>query len=267
MGEVVHRVVGSPWAPRVVRDGEVLLVEIGVDFNRGYDIREFRFPITVEQFDVLRGNLVRHLLLWRVLEDLCLAAGRSGGGAAPGTVAVQRAIGVVLGGSEDEVEAYFAREGVGWRQLIAHGARPELLNEGKLFAAFEAGARAIGDQDLVWEYDANRDRARRGVTLGPLDTALLKYTGRYLHGGTVPRRVPGAVEPEQLPAVLAVVAKAEATCADVPDSASSAVFAAAVEAALAAHEPALAVDAVATVSFLVFAEAAARHRAAERGRG
>ncbi|CAM5392404.1 hypothetical protein SMICM304S_04232 [Streptomyces microflavus] len=54
------------------------------------------------------------------------------------------------------------------------------------------------------EYHANRRRAERGTVLGPLDAAVLKYTGQYLHGATVPRRMPDAVEPVLLPEVMRV---------------------------------------------------------------
>lgn len=262
MAEIVYRLPGTPWAPRVVRADTELWLQIGVDFNRGYDIREFRFPITRAHLDVIRDDLARHLLLWCAIEQLCLTAGRDGRTAEPDGEQARRAIDIVLSGQEAEVEAYFAREGTSTRNLVAHGARPELLRAGKLFAALGDDPSPTGNQDLVWEDDANRDRARRGVRLGPLDTALLRYTGRYLHGGKVPTREPDAVDPAQLTAVLAVVATAEAACSGVPDSASSKAFAAKVEAALHLHHPGLATDAVDTVSFLMFAEAAARHRAA-----
>ncbi|NEE27738.1 CchlT, partial [Streptomyces sp. SID7982] len=59
----------------------------------------------------------------------------------------------------------------------------------------------------------NRRRAERGVVLGPLDTALLKYTGQYLHGATIPKRMPDAVDPALLPEVMRVLATAERACA------------------------------------------------------
>lgn len=63
------------------------------------------------------------------------------------------------------------------------------------------------------EYRADRRRAERGAVLGPLDAAILRYTGRYLHGATVPRRMPDAVDPVLLPGVMRVIATAEQACA------------------------------------------------------
>jgi hypothetical protein len=260
MSEIVYRLPNTPWAPRVIRDAAELRIEIGVDFDRGYDIREFHFPITQAHLDVIRNNLTRHLLLWCVIEQLCLAAGREPTTVKPNENKAQRAIDIVLTSPEAEVEAYFVREQISTRTLIAHGAQPELLNAGKLFAALGESPNPTGNPNLVWEHDANRDRARRGVHLNPLDTALLKYTGRYLHGGKVPTRDPDAVDPAQLTAVLAVIATAETACSALPDSAHSTAFAANVRAALHTHHPGLTTDAIDTVSFLMYAEAADRHR-------
>lgn len=52
-------------------------------------------------------------------------------------------------------------------------------------------------------------RARRGVTLTPLDAAVLRYTGQYVHGSTLPRRIPEAVPDALLPEVMQVIATAE----------------------------------------------------------
>lgn len=113
------------------------------------------------------------------------------------------------------------------------------------------------------EYDANRRRAERGTVLGPLDAALLRYTGQYLHGATVPRRMPGAVDPALLPAVMQVIATAEQACAGMPigrdprrgkratDKRDWERMAATVDAAVRCAHPGLVDDAVRTVSFLM----------------
>lgn len=211
--QVIYRLPNTPWAPRVVKDEDGLKIEIGVDFNRGYDIREFLFPITDKHLEVIRTSLARHLLLWCVLEQLCERAGVKDRNGKPNKKEARAAIDCILLGSESEIEEYFTHEQVPTRMLIAHGANAKKLEEGKLFSALEDGVTATGNWDLVWEYEINRDRARRGVHLSAFDVTLLKYLNRYLHMGALPSRRPDAVDTALLPDVLEVIGVAERACA------------------------------------------------------
>ena len=80
---VVHALAGDPWVPRVVREGDQLHLVMGVDFNRGYDIREFRFTVSEVHLAALRASLVRHLVLWCVLMPMAEHAGRGSGSGRP----------------------------------------------------------------------------------------------------------------------------------------------------------------------------------------
>ncbi len=259
MAETVYRLSDEPWAPWVVREGDELQIQLGVDFNRGYDIREFFFAITQAHLDVLRNDLPRHLILWCALEAMCEHAGRGDKRGKPNKRRARQAIDVVLLGSPPEVEAYVAREEIPTRRLIAHGADPDLLEAGRLFQALGPEPGAAGKWALVWEHDADRDRARRGITLGPMDTALLRYTNRYLHGTTLASRRPADVEPARLDAVEALIAAAEAACAGLPGSAPTSEYAARVEPVLRAVHPDLTDQAVTAVSSLICTEAPRRH--------
>ncbi len=122
------------------------------------------------------------------------------------------------------------------------------------------------------EYRADRRRTERGVVLGPLDAAILKYTGQYLHGSTVPRRIPDAVGPALLPEVMRVIATAEQACAGMrigrdprrrkraTDKRDWDRLTTAVDAAVRRAHPGLVEDAVRTVSFLMCSEASDRSR-------
>lgn len=122
------------------------------------------------------------------------------------------------------------------------------------------------------EYHADRRRAERGAVIGPPDAAILRYTGQYLHGATVPRRMPDAVAPALLPEVMRVIATAERACAGMrigrdPRRGKRATdrrdwdrMATTVDAAVRRAHPELADDAVRTVSFLMCSEAADRSR-------
>ncbi len=48
-----------------------------------------------------------------------------------------------------------------------------------------------------------------------IDTAVLKYTGQYLHTGGKPQRNPDTVDPELLPQVLEIITTAEQACAGI----------------------------------------------------
>lgn len=269
---IVYRLPSTPWAPRVVKDGDELMIVIGVDFNRGYDIREFLFPIIGTHLEVIRADLARHLLLWCVLEQLCERAGTGDRDGKPNKAKARAAIDCVLLGSELEIEKYFTHEQVPTRMLIAHGANPQKLEEGELFAALEGGVTAEGNWDLVWEYEINRDRARRGVHLSAFDVILLKYLNKYLHMGALPSRRPEAIDPSELPAVLKVIETAEQACAGMelpidkqyPDPERTKRWneiEAAVDDALKSVYPELSSDTVGAISFLMCSEASDRARA------
>ncbi|GAA1298686.1 hypothetical protein GCM10009634_55440 [Saccharothrix xinjiangensis] len=212
--------------------------------------------------------------MWSALLPLCTAAGTRGPLDERAAVAL---LDPILLGAPEDVESLFRDIAWNRRQLVAQGADVELLKRGEVFAALRP-ATAESDWRRVQEHDADRDRARRGVRLTPLDAALLKYTGRYLHGGRVPTREPGAVDPALLPEVMRVIATAERACAGVrlsPDRGGGRNapkgdrewqrIEEEVDRAVRRAHPHLVDDAVRTVSFLMCSEAAARARAS-RGR-
>ena len=92
MRDVVYAVEERGWLPTVIREGDQLQLVMGIDVNRGYDIREFQFPITEQHLDVPRASLSRHLILWCMLAPLAEKAGTGdrhgvdrGGSPVPGT--------------------------------------------------------------------------------------------------------------------------------------------------------------------------------------
>ncbi|MFD7656411.1 DUF6357 family protein [Actinosynnema sp. NPDC059797] len=257
------------WIPRVVRADGGLRLQLGAGADANHDPRTFTVPVTAAHLRVIRDDLTRHLLLWSALLPLCTAAGTRGPLDERAAVAL---LDPILLGAPEEVEALF--RDIAWdrRQLVAQGADVELLERGEVFAALRS-ATEKSDWRRVHEYDADRDRARRGVRLTPLDAALLEYTGRYLHGGKRPTREPDAVDPALLPEVMRVIATAERACAGVrlspgprgdrntPENSGWRRIEEEVERAVRRAHPGLADDAVRTVSFLMCSEAAARPRA------
>lgn len=273
--DIIYWLPDTPWAPRVVRIQDELNIEIGIDFNRGYDIREFLFSITEEHLEVIRTNLIRHLLLWCVLEQLCLKAGMHNRQDKPNKKKTQEVINLVLLGTEPGIEKYFIAEQVPTRMLIAHGANAHKLEEGKIFTAFEDGVTSTGNWDLVWEYEINHDRARRGVHLSAFDVVMLKYLNKYLHMGTLPSRRPDAINPSELPEVLKVIEVAERACDGIelpadkqyPDpewSAGWRTIEEAVRRGLSREYPDLSEDTVNAICFLMGSEAADRVRRAAK---
>ncbi|ROP37169.1 DUF6357 family protein [Saccharothrix texasensis] len=257
------------WIPQVIRvDGELEL-RLGAGADANHDPRTFHVPLSEAHLDVIRGDLTRHLLLWSAILPLCTAAGTRGPLDERAAVAL---LDPVLFGTPDDVESLF--RDIPWdkRQLIAHGADVGMLDRGQVLAALRS-ATEQSDWRRVHTYDADRDRARRGVRLTPLDAALLKYTGRYLHGGRIPTREPDAVDPDLLPEVMRVIATAEQACAGMgisPDRRAGRNHSnkdsewtrmeRAVDHAVRRAYPDLVDDAVRTVSFLMCSEAAARAR-------
>ncbi|GHH27707.1 DUF6357 family protein [Lentzea cavernae] len=246
------------WIPRVVRaDGELRL-RLGAGADANHDPRTFTFPISEAHFAVISEDLTRHLLLWSAVLPLCEAAGTRGPLDERAAVAL---LDPVLLGTPEDVESLFRTVPWDRRQLIAQGADIGLLERGEIFAALRS-ATTKSDWHRVQRHDADRDRARRGVQLSPLDAALLEYTGRYVHGGKRPAREPGAVDPALLPEVMRVVATAEQACAGLDLSPGWRQVEKTVEDAVRRAYPDLVDDAVRTVSFLMCSEAAARARTA-----
>jgi hypothetical protein len=258
----------SGWIPNVIsEDGELRLM-LGAGADANHEPRTFTFPIGQAHLAVIREDLARHLLLWSAVLPLCEAAGTRGLLDEDAAVAL---LDPVLLASPADVDALFGRIRWDRSRLIAHGADTDLLERGQVCAAMRA-ATETPDEKRAQRYHANRRRAQRGVVLGPLDAAILKYTGQYLHGATKPRRMPEAVDSALLPEVMQVIATAEQACAGMrigldPRRGNRATdkrdwdrMAAAVDAAVRRANPALVDDAVRTVSFLMCSEAADRTR-------
>ncbi|HEY1176843.1 MAG TPA: DUF6357 family protein, partial [Phytomonospora sp.] len=256
------------WLPRVLREGEGLRLEVVGGADALHDPRTFSVPIGEEHLAVLRADLARHLILTCALNPLCHAAGIRG----PLDVdAAAALLDPILLARPDEVDAFLRRTKWERGQLVAHGADIALLDSGRVVASMRA-ATETSDWKRAQENDADRRRAQRGVTLSPLDTAILKFTGQYVHGSTIPRRDPKAVDPALLPDVLRVIATAERASDGMSiardprrgkhgtDKQDWKRMEAAVDAALRDVRPALADDAVRTVRFLMCSEAASRAR-------
>ncbi|MFE7459216.1 DUF6357 family protein [Streptomyces sp. NPDC057554] len=258
----------SGWIPNVIREDGELKLMLGAGADANHEPRTFTFPIGEAHLTVIQEDLARHLLLWSAVLPLCDAAGTRGRLDEEAAVAL---LDPVLLSAPEDVDALFRRIPWDRARLVAHGADTRLLERGQVCAALRA-ATETSDGKRAQEDHAHRRRAERGVVLGPLDTALLKYTGQYLHGAAVPKRIPGAVDPALLPEVVRVIATAEQACAGMrigrdPRRGKRATdkrdwdrMAKAVETAVRRARPGLAEDAVRTVSFLMCSEAAERAR-------
>ncbi|WP_405817546.1 DUF6357 family protein [Streptomyces sp. NBC_00838] len=260
----------SGWIPKVVReDGELKLV-LGAGADANHEPRTFTLSIGEAHLAVIREDLARHLLLWSAVLPLCDAAGTRG---RLDENAAGALLDPILLSTPADVDALFRRIRWDKRRLIAHGADIDLLERGQVCAAMRA-ATETSDEKRGQEYHANRRRAERGTVLGPLDAAILKYTGQYLHGATIPRRTPDAVDPALLPEVMRVIASAEQACAGMrighdPRRGKRATdkrdwdrMGTTVDAAVRGAHPELVDDAVRTVSFLMCSEAADRSKGA-----
>ncbi|MEU1494192.1 DUF6357 family protein [Streptomyces sp. NPDC005776] len=258
----------SGWIPKVAsEDGELKLM-LGAGADANHEPRTFIFPIGEAHLAVIRKDLARHLLLWSAVLPLCDAAGTRGRLDENAAVAL---LDPILLSAPADVDALFGRIRWDRGRLIAHGADIDLLQRGQVCAAMRA-ATETSNGKRAQEYHAEHRRAERGAVLGPLDAAVLKYTGQYLHGATTPRRMPEAVDPALLPEVMRVIATAEQACAGTrisrdPRRGKRATdkrdwdrMATTVDAAVRRAHPALAEDAVRTVSFLMCSEAADRSR-------
>ncbi|MEE1732766.1 DUF6357 family protein [Streptomyces sp. BE282] len=258
----------SGWIPNVIREDGELKLMLGAGADANHDPRTFTFPIGEAHLAVIQEDLARHLLLWSAVLPLCDAAGTKGSLDENAAVAL---LDPILLSAPVDVDAFF--RSIRWDRgrLIAHGADIDLLERGQVCAAMRA-ATETSDGKRAQEYHANRRRAERGTVLGPLDAAVLKYTGQYLHGATIPRRMPDAVDPALLPEVMRVIATAEQACAGMrisrdprrgkraTDKRDWDLMATAVDAAVRRAHPGLVDDAVRTVSFLMCSEAAGRSR-------
>jgi len=270
MNEIVYtRNLG--WMPYVTRKDGALSLEFGAGANANHEPRTFNVPISNAHLEVIQSDFTRHLLLWSALLPLADAAGTRDLLDERAAIAL---LDPILFGSETEVETLL--KSITWydRHLIAHHADPALLALGKVFAA-AASLTAESNPQLVREYDAHR----RHLFISPLDEAVLRYTNQYLYGGGLPSRNPDSVNAELLPQVLEIIATAEQACAgmELPvdygtdykihhkrDKEEWNKMKDIVEHAVRSAYPALHSDAVATVSFLMCAEAAKRARAARK---
>ncbi|MEW1756856.1 DUF6357 family protein [Streptomyces cyaneofuscatus] len=260
----------SGWIPNVIREDGELKLMLGAGADANHDPRTFTFPIGEAHLAVIQEDLARHLLLWSAVLPLCDAAGTRGSLDENAAVAL---LDPILLSAPADVDALFRRIPWDRGRLIAHGAGIDLLERGQVCAALRT-ATETSDGKRAQEYRANRRRAERGTVLGPLDAAILRYTGQYLHGSTLPKRTPDAVDAALLPEVVRVVATAEQACAGMrigrdPRRGKRATdkrdwdrMAAAVETAVRRAHAGLADDAVRSVSFLMCSEAADRSKAA-----
>ncbi|RPK65555.1 hypothetical protein EES43_07475 [Streptomyces sp. ADI96-02] len=258
----------SGWIPNVIREDGELRLMLGAGADANHAPRTFTFSISEAHLAVIREELARHLLLWSAALPLCDAAGTRGRLDEDAAVAL---LDPILLAAPADVDALFRRIRWDRSRLIAHGADIGLLERGQVCAAMRAATEASNGK-RAQEYHADRRRAERGAVLGPLDAAILRYTGQYLHGATVPRRMPDAVDPALLPDVIRVVATAEQACAGMrigrdPRRGNRATdrrdwdrMETTVEAAVRRAHPQLVDDAVRTVGVLMCSEAADRSR-------
>lgn len=258
----------SGWIPNVIREDGELKLTLGAGADSNHEPRTFTFPIREAHLAVIREDLARHLLLWSAVLPLCDDAGTRD---RLDETAAAALLDPILLAAPSDVDALFGHIRWDRGRLIAHGADIDLLESGRVCAAMRT-ATETSDNGRAQEDHAARRRAGRGVVLGPLDAAILRYTGQYLHGATIPRRTPDAVDPTLLPAVMRVIATAEGACAGMrigldprrgkraTDKSDWDRMATTVDAAVRRAHPELVDDAVRTVSFLMCSEATDRSR-------
>ncbi|QEU70583.1 CchlT [Streptomyces nitrosporeus] len=258
----------SGWGVEVIREGGELRLMLGGGADANHEPRTFTFPIGEAHLSVIREDLARHLLLWSAVLPLCDAAGTRGRLDENAAVAL---LDPILLSPPADVDTLFRHIRWDRGRLIAHGADIGLLERGQVCAAMR-GATEASDGKRAQEYHADRRRAVRGVVLAPLDAAVLRYTGQYLHGATIPGRIPDAVDPALLPEVMRVIATAEQACAGMrigldprrgkraTDKRAWERMAATAGTAVRRAYPDLVDDAVRTVGFLICSEAAGRSR-------
>ncbi|MER7732161.1 DUF6357 family protein [Streptomyces erythrochromogenes] len=259
---------GSGWIPNVIHEDGGLKLMLGAGADANHDPRTFTFPIGEAHLAVIRTDLGRHLLLWSAVLPLCDDAGTGGPLDEDAAVAL---LDPVLLSPPADVDSLFRHIRWDRSRLVAHGADIGLLQRGQVCAAMRSATQTPNEK-RAQEHRADRRRAERGTVLGPLDAALLRFTGQYAHGSTVPRRLPDAVDAALLPEVMRVIATAEQACAGMrigldprrgrraTDKQAWDTMATAVDTAVRRAHPRLADDAVRTVSFLMCSEAAAQAR-------
>ncbi|MFI8360283.1 DUF6357 family protein [Streptomyces sp. NPDC085612] len=259
---------GIGWIPNVIREDGELKLMLGAGADANHDPRTFTFPIGEAHLAVIRTDLARHLLLWSAVLPLCDDAGTRGPLDEDAAVAL---LDPILLAPPADVDSFFRHTRWDRSRLVAHGADTGLLGRGRILAAMRS-ATETSDGKRAQEDRADRRRAERGVVLGPLDAAVLRFTGQYAHGASVPKRLPGAVDAALLPRVMRVIATVEQACAGMrigldprrgrraTDKSDWDRMAAAVDAAVRRAHPGLADDAVRTVGFLMCSEAAQRSR-------
>ncbi len=258
----------SGWLPDVISEDGGLKLMLGAGADANHEPRTFTFPIEEAHLAVIREDLSRHLLLWSAVLPLCDAAGTAGRLDESAAVAL---LDPVLLSSPADVDALFRRIRWDRSRLVAHGADIDALERGQVCAAMRS-ATVTSNEERAQEHLADRRRAERGAVHGPLDAAILRYTGQYAHGATVPRRMPGAVDTALLQEVMRVIATAERACAGMrigmdPRRGQRATdkrdwdrVATTVGSAVRRAYPGLGDDAVRTVSFLMCSETADRSR-------
>ncbi|MFE2231954.1 DUF6357 family protein [Streptomyces sp. NPDC059442] len=258
----------SGWIPTVISEDGRLKLMLGAGADANHEPRTFTFPIKEAHLAVIREDLPRHLLLWSAVLPLCDAAGTAGRLDEDAAAAL---LDPVLLSSPEKVDALFRRIRWDRSRLVAHGADIDLLERGQVCAAMRA-ATETPNEKRAQEHHADRRRAQRGAVLGPLDAAILRYTGQYAHGATVPRRMPDAVDAALLPEVMRVIATAEQACAGMrididprrgrraADKRDWNLVATTVDSAVRRAHPGLVDDAVRTVSFLMCSETSDRSR-------
>ncbi|MFD4576520.1 DUF6357 family protein [Streptomyces sp. NPDC058417] len=259
---------GSGWIPVVIHEDGELRLMLGAGADANHDPRTFTFPVGEAHLAVIREDLPRHLLLWSAVLPLCDAAGTRNPLDENAATAL---LDPILLAPPADVDAFFRRIRWDRSRLVAHGADLALLERGQVHAAMRS-ATETPNEKRAQDHRADRRRAARGETLGPLDAALLRYTGQYAHAATVPRRLPDAVAPALLPQVMAVIATAERACAGmrigldprqgnrVRDKQAWQRVATAVDTAVRHAHPTLADDAIRTVTFLMCTETATHSR-------
>lgn len=266
--ETIEFARSDPFWPRVLVEDGALTLEVVGGADALHDPRRFRLPLRDAHLAVLRQDRSRHLLLWSALLPLCDDAGTGG---PLDEDAGRSLLDPILLGSPEQVDAFFRMIRRHRGVLVAHGADPDLLDDGQALAA-TADVREAPNWHRAQEDEAARRRRQRGVRLSALDTAVLTYTGQLLHASTVPRRDPDAVDPGLLAAVLDVIATADGAAAGRPllrdprrgrtgvDREAWDEMTSTVEAALRRVHPGLSRDAVRSVSFLMCSEATDRGR-------
>lgn len=196
-------------APRALRAGDQLLLEIvgGTGPDR-HAPRTFTIPIQPSHLTVLREDLARHLIAWSVLSQLCIDAGPT---KPLDELAAFGILDTILLGPQ-HVDEFLSHTTFDRALLARHGADFDLLERGQVMDAMR-NPDPNPDYERAQNYMADRERTKRGVSLSALDTAVLRFTGQYLHRSGRPHRDRKAVKPGLRPEVNDIIAAAEQACA------------------------------------------------------